>query len=181
MRAHGNKREDGRAAFNGISISMGKRRYKPVGGIQNAARMWYNSRMRSIQYRFSVPAAAVRRHHDEHRYMQEQLHAPDEPCAPCAAGHTHTHGHTRTHTNTRAVINRLSRAIGHLTAVRAMVEEGRDCAEVLVQIAAVRSALNGVCKVILKDHMDHCIVDAVESGDTEAIEALNRAIELLLK
>lgn len=111
--------------------------------------------------------------------MQEQLHAPDEPCAPCAAGHTHTHGHT--HTNTRAVINRLSRAIGHLTAVRAMVEEGRDCAEVLVQIAAVRSALNGVCKVILQDHMDHCIVDAVESGDTEAIEALNRAIELLLK
>lgn len=181
MRAHGNKREDGRAAFNGISISMGKRRYKPVGGIQNAARMWYNSRMRSIQYRFSVPAAAVRRHHDEHGYMQEQLHAPNEPCAPCAAGYTHTHGHTHTHTNTRAVINRLSRAIGHLTAVRAMVEEGRDCAEVLVQIAAVRSALNGVCKVILKDHMDHCIVDAVESGDTEAIEALNRAIELLLK
>ncbi len=137
--------------------------------------MWYNSRMRSIQYRFSVPAAAVRRHHDEHGHAHEQLHAPDEPCAPCAAGHTHTH------TNTRAVINRLSRAIGHLTAVRAMVEEGRDCAEVLVQIAAVRSALNGVCKVILKDHMDHCIVDAVESGDTEAIEALNRAIELLLK
>lgn len=144
--------------------------------------MWYNSRMRSIQYRFSVPAAAVRRHHDEHRHAHEPLRETEEAHGTvCAAGHTHTHRRTHTHTNTRAVINRLSRAIGHLTAVRAMVEEGRDCAEVLVQIAAVRSALNGVCKVILKDHMDHCIVDAVESGDTEAIEALNRAIELLLK
>lgn len=99
------------------------------------------------------------------------------------AGHIHGggHSHTHTHQNTKTVINRLSRAIGHLTAVKGMVEEGRDCSEVLVQLAAVRSALNGVCKVILKDHIDHCIVDAVESGDMETIEELNKAIELLMK
>ena len=91
----------------------------------------------------------------------------------------HTHGHT--HTNTKAVLNRLSRAIGHLTSVRGMVERGQDCAEVLIQLAAVRSAINGVCEVILKDHLDHCIVDAVKTGDVQAIEELNKAIEMLIK
>ena len=91
----------------------------------------------------------------------------------------HAHGHT--HTHTKAIMNRLSRAIGHLSSVRGMVERGQDCSEVLIQLAAVRSAINGICEVILKDHLDHCIVDAVKTGDTQAIEELDRAIELLMK
>lgn len=90
-----------------------------------------------------------------------------------------SHGHT--HHNTKLVLNRLSRAIGHLTAVKKMVEDGRDCSEVLVQLAAVRSAINGVCQVILEDHIDHCIVDAVQTGDTQSVEELNRAIRQLMK
>ncbi|MCL2163877.1 MAG: metal-sensing transcriptional repressor [Oscillospiraceae bacterium] len=89
--------------------------------------------------------------------------------------------HTHTHTHTKAVINRLSRAIGHLTSVRGMVEQGRDCSEVLIQLAAVRSAINGTCEVILKDHLEHCIVDAINTGDTDALEELKRAVELLMK
>ena len=94
-------------------------------------------------------------------------------------GHSHTHGegHGHTHTQTRAVINRLSRAIGHLESVKRMVEDGRDCTEVLVQLAAVRSALNNTAKVILKDHIEHCLADAVETGDQQSIEDLNTAIE----
>ena len=57
-----------------------------------------------------------------------------------AHGIAHTHGHV--HENQRAVINRLSRAIGHLEKVKRMVEEGHDCSEVLIQLAAVRSALD---------------------------------------
>ena len=75
-----------------------------------------------------------------------------------ADGHTHSHGHT--HTQTKAVLNRLSRAIGHLESVKRMVEDGRDCSDVLIQLAAVRSALNSTAKVILKDHLEHCINDA---------------------
>ena len=85
------------------------------------------------------------------------------------------------HTHTKAVVNRLSRAIGHLTSVRGMVEQGRDCSEVLVQLAAVRSAINGVCEVILKDHLEHCIDDAVKKGDMTALTELKYAVELLLK
>jgi len=49
------------------------------------------------------------------------------------------------------------------------------------QLAAVRSAINGTCEVILKDHLEHCIVNAVTVGDTEALEKLKRAVELLMK
>ena len=62
-----------------------------------------------------------------------------------------------------------------------MVEDGRDCSEVLIQLAAVKSAINGVGKVILKDHIDHCIVDAVEQGDRKAIEDLEKAIDQFIK
>ena len=95
--------------------------------------------------------------------------------------HTHSHGHTHSHAHTKAVLNRLSRAIGHLERVRKMVEDGQDCSEVLIQLAAVRSALTNTGKVILKDHIDHCIVDAVEDGDTAAIDSLNAAIDRLMR
>ena len=93
--------------------------------------------------------------------------------------HAHTHGHT--HTNTKAVRNRLARVIGHLHAIERMLDDERDCSEILIQLAAVRSALNNICKLILKDHMDHCIVDAVRTNDTESIMELNKAIDLLMK
>ena len=95
--------------------------------------------------------------------------------------HTHTHSHEgehihhHDHKQTKAVVNRLSRAIGHLESVKHMVEDGRDCTEVLVQLAAVRSALNSTAKIILKDHIEHCIA-GVESGD-HALEELNEAID----
>jgi DNA-binding FrmR family transcriptional regulator len=85
------------------------------------------------------------------------------------------------HTHTKAVLNRLSRAIGHLSAVRGMVEQGRDCSEVLIQLAAVRSAINGTCEVILKDHLESCIVDAINTKDIQTLESLKRAVELLMK
>ena len=86
---------------------------------------------------------------------------------PCSDMHEHEehehhhHTHPHKHENTKAVVNRLARAIGHLESVKRMVEDGRDCTEVLIQLAAVRSALNSTAKVILKDHLEHCITDAV--------------------
>ena len=91
----------------------------------------------------------------------------------------HTHSHV--HTNTKVVKNRLARVIGHLHAVERMLDDDRDCTEVLIQLAAIRSALNNICKLILKDHMDHCVIDALRSGDAETLEELNKAIDLLMK
>ena len=99
----------------------------------------------------------------------------NEGCKAVSEQHNHPHSHT--HTHTRAVVNRLSRAIGHLESVKRMVEDGRDCSEVLVQLAAVRSAIGNTAKIILKDHIEHCIVDAARSNDVAALDELNKAIE----
>ena len=104
------------------------------------------------------------------------------------AEHSHTHGqchadgHSHTHDpkEVRLIVNRLAKAIGHLESVKRMVEDGKDCSEVLIQLAAVKSALNNTGKVILKQHISHCIVDAIETGDDEALENLNQAIDRLL-
>jgi len=102
----------------------------------------------------------------QEQYTQEQMHTQ----------HTHTHSHTET----KAVLNRMSKIIGHMEAIKKMVENGRDCSEVLIQLAAVKSAISGVSRVILKDHIDHCIVDAVRENDTVAIEELKEAIDKFL-
>lgn len=96
--------------------------------------------------------------------------------------YTHgTHGHVHSHAQTKAVLNRLSRAIGHLESIRRMVEDGRDCTEVLIQLSAVKSAINNTGKIILQDHIEHCIVDAVEHGDKDAIKELEKAIDRFMK
>ena len=95
---------------------------------------------------------------------------------PVEHGHGPGHAHGHVHTETRAVLNRLSRAIGHLESVKRMVEDGRDCTEVLVQLAAVRSALSSTARVILKDHLEHCVGD----GDSADLRALPEAIDKVM-
>lgn len=121
----------------------------------------------------------------DHEYLHEHniphLHHEND-----VHDHNHNHdhdgeGHGHVHENTKAVINRLSRAIGHLESVKRMVEDGRDCSEVLVQIAAVRSAINNIGKVILQDHIQHCLVEAVENDDEQALDDLCQAIDKFIK
>ncbi|EYE87921.1 hypothetical protein Q428_10505 [Fervidicella metallireducens AeB] len=85
------------------------------------------------------------------------------------------------HPNNKAVINRLSRISGHVDAIKHMVEDGRDCSEVLIQISAVISALNNTGKVILKDHINHCVKDAINNNDDTVLENLNDAIDKYFK
>lgn len=89
--------------------------------------------------------------------------------------------HLHHHTETKNVIHRISRAAGHLEAIKKMVEEGRDCGEVLIQLAAVRSAINNIGKIVLADHMEHCIAEALEHGNHAALDSFNEAIATFLK
>ena len=65
--------------------------------------------------------------------------------------------HVHMHKKTTAIVNRLSRIEGHIRSIKTMVEDNRDCAEVLIQVAAVRSAINKVGKIILEDHLESCL------------------------
>lgn len=82
--------------------------------------------------------------------------------------------HEKTHQEVSA---RLSKAEGHVRAVRRMVDDGRDCPEVLLQISAVRAALAQVGRIVLEDHLDTCIVAAIKEGSGEkAIAELKKAL-----
>ncbi len=99
-----------------------------------------------------------------------------KPPAPRA----HPHHHTHSPEHLKAVQNRLARIAGHVKAVQNMIAEDRDCPEILIQLSAIKSAINGVCEIILQEHINHCVIEAVKADDTEAINELSKAIRQLL-
>ncbi len=92
--------------------------------------------------------------------MDELNEALDIPAGGGAATE-----HENAHEHHQQVLNRLARIEGHVRAIKRMVEEDTPCPDVLMQIAAVRSALNSVGRVILEDHIQSCMVEAVEKDD----------------
>ena len=87
----------------------------------------------------------------------------------------HQHDHT-------AVINRLARIEGHVGAIKRMVDEDTSCPDILVQVAAVRSALNSVGRIILEDHIRNCMLDAAQDGDfDEAMKNLNLSLDRFIR
>ena len=77
------------------------------------------------------------------------------------------------------MINRLSRIEGHGRSIKEMVDSGRDCSEILIQIAAVQSALQQTGKLILEEHLERCITEAVQDGDQK--ESLDKFKDALAK
>jgi DNA-binding FrmR family transcriptional regulator len=75
------------------------------------------------------------------------------------------------------VIRRLARIAGHVNGVKRMVEDDKDCPAILLQMVAVRAALDKVSQIILEDHIETCVVKAVHEGKgEEAIRDLRDAI-----
>ena len=100
--------------------------------------------------------------------------------------HTHEvrsasgHGHYHSPEEKKRQLNRLAKAAGHLQHVRTMIENDEDCADVLIQLSAVESALHNLGKEIINEHLTHCIIHAIEDGDTEAIDSFQEAIKKFL-
>lgn len=90
--------------------------------------------------------------------------------------HSH-HGHYHSPEVRKKELARISKAIGHLQHVKLMIENDEDCADVLIQLSAVRSALNNLGKEIINEHVEHCISHAIEEGDTESLEEFKIAIK----
>ena len=82
------------------------------------------------------------------------------------------------HEHHQAALNRLARIEGHVHAIHRMLEEDKPCPDILLQIAAVRAALNSVGRVILEDHLQTCMVDAVERDDyAQALRDLKLSLD----
>ncbi len=92
------------------------------------------------------------------------------------------HNHKHNHKNRKSVINRLARIEGHVKSVRQMAIDDRDCSEILLQIAAIRKALDNTAKLVLTDHMETCLVDAVHDGNEEiVIKDIKKALDNFIR
>ena len=91
------------------------------------------------------------------------------------------HGHVHSEESQKKIINRLSRIEGHVRGIKTMIGEGRDCPEILIQIAAIRGALDRVARIILDEHLSECITRAAQEGSIETeIEELKSALDRFL-
>ncbi len=77
-----------------------------------------------------------------------------------------------THSSHPDIIKRLKRAEGHLGSVITMLEEGRGCLEIAQQLQAVESAISNAKKILVHDHIDHCLEHAVREGSRSADDTI---------
>ena len=120
-------------------------------------------------------------HSNSNGEVHTHSHASSTPDTASRHEHEHSHSHTHSPAEMRKIVNRLSRSIGHLEAVKRMIENGQDCSDVLIQLAAVKAEINNAGKALLKEHLEHCIVEAVEEQDEESIEKVNKAIDQFIR
>jgi CsoR family transcriptional regulator, copper-sensing transcriptional repressor len=78
-----------------------------------------------------------------------------------------------------AVQTRLRRIEGQIRGVQRMVDEDRYCIDVLTQVSAVKAALDGVALVLLRDHVEHCVTDAVRAGGGEGEEKVQELTDAI--
>lgn len=83
--------------------------------------------------------------------------------------------------NTRYIANRIARTIGHVKLVRRMVEQGYDCSDVLIQIAAVRGQLDSICSNIMVQYTDQVVDEYRRSGDPVILEQFKTELTRAIK
>ncbi len=78
--------------------------------------------------------------------------------------------------------NRLSRIEGHVRGIKRMLAEHASCEDLLLQLSAVRSALNQATARLLENHMETCVADCVRAGQGEkALRQLKGALTHVIK
>ena len=102
---------------------------------------------------------------------------PEDCCAPVENEHRYKHT-PRDEETVRKLQNRLNRVIGQLGGIKNMLDENRYCGDILTQVSAAESALQSIGYVILQEHMETCMVEKIQAGETEIIP---EALELIKK
>src|SRR5574344_2132383 len=100
----------------------------------------------------------------------------DEPVGGCAC--CRHKKMPRDEQTVKQLQNRLNRMTGQLNGIKTMLDENRYCGDVLMQVAAVESALQSFSYIILKNHLETCVADEIKNGNTEIID---EAVDLIRK
>ncbi|BBH20771.1 hypothetical protein Back11_21160 [Paenibacillus baekrokdamisoli] len=99
--------------------------------------------------------------------------------AACAS-HLERNSHHSEQTK-NSLITRLNRIEGQIRGVKGLIEKDTYCDDVLNQIAAIQSALNGVGKLLLEHHMNSCVIERIQQGDVEVVKELMVTMNKLMK
>lgn len=102
---------------------------------------------------------------------------PEDCCAPVEKERRYKHT-PRDEETVRKLQNRLNRVIGQLGGIKTMLDENRYCGDILTQVSAAESALQSIGYIILQEHMETCMVEKIQAGETEIIP---EALELIRK
>ncbi|MDR6122881.1 MULTISPECIES: metal-sensitive transcriptional regulator [Bacillaceae] len=78
-------------------------------------------------------------------------------------------------------INRLKRAEGQIKGILRMIEEGKECKEVITQLSAARSAIDRTIAVIVSSNLEHCIRESMEAGNEDSSKLVEEAVNMLVK
>lgn len=81
----------------------------------------------------------------------------------------------------KLLINRLSRIEGQVRGVKRMVESEAYCVDILTQVAAIQSALNGFNKELLANHINTCVVKDIKDGKEDTIDELLKVLQKLMR
>jgi DNA-binding FrmR family transcriptional regulator len=110
--------------------------------------------------------------------MKKEKKMMDPGCCQEIDGERLSH---RSENVTQALVKRLNKIEGQVRGVRGMIERDTYCDDVLIQIAAVQSAIDGVSKLLLENHMKTCVIDRIRDGDTEVVEEFLKTIKKMMR
>ena len=102
----------------------------------------------------------------------------EEKRCSCGAAEGRRKRTPRDEAEIRQLKNRLNRMAGQIAGISKMLDENRYCGDILIQIAAVEKALQAFGYVILRDHMESCVVEEIKAGNTGIID---ETVELMKK
>lgn len=118
-------------------------------------------------------------------YPMTHSPSPNDPQSLPHHHHPHEpntlHPHVHSEESLRQIVNQLSRIEGHVRGIKSMVQQSTPCPDVLIQLAAVRGAIDRVSRIILDEHLTECIGRAAREGNIEEeLDQLKAALDRFL-
>lgn len=78
-------------------------------------------------------------------------------------------------------MNRLKRAEGQIKGILRMMEDGKNCKDVITQLSAARSAIDRTIAVIVSSNLEHCIRESIDTGNEDSAKLVEEAVNMLVK
>lgn len=77
----------------------------------------------------------------------------------------------------KAIDTRLAAIEGHIKGVRQMIADGKSCEEIILQLSAIEGSVTKLAKIMLKNHLNHCVKEGIEKGEGDILDRFNNILD----